>query len=200
MRNGAFPGLCRARDLLRETVDRRLTIEEIAREAAMSPFHFIRQFQAMFGETPHQFRINARLDKAKQLLALSDYSVTDVCMEVGFSSLGSFSDLFARRVGVAPSIYRRQVRLLMPVPRTLPKELIPGCLSLMAAAFAIFEKQKNGRLSDSEQQPWGDPPGISRARTHEDQAHQHHGRQSGQSVEVLYGDLRLRQEARDSRW
>jgi AraC-like DNA-binding protein len=94
----AFAGLCRARDLLRETHDVPLSIEDVAREAAVSPFHFIRQFQAVFGETPHQYRIQARLDRAKHLLALSDYSVTDVCMEVGFSSLGSFSDLFARRV------------------------------------------------------------------------------------------------------
>lgn len=106
----------------------------------MSPFQFIRQFHATFGETPHQFRIHARLDEAKRLLAVSDYSVTDVCMEVGFSSLGSFSDLFARRVGVAPSAYRRQLRSVMAVPGVLPRELTPGCLSLMAAAFAIFEK------------------------------------------------------------
>jgi AraC-like DNA-binding protein len=96
-----FRRLCLARDLLRETHDDTVPISQVAREAVMSPFHFIRQFQAIFGETPHQFRIRARLDRAKDLLALSDYSVTDVCMEVGFSSLGSFSDLFARRV-VAP--------------------------------------------------------------------------------------------------
>jgi AraC-like DNA-binding protein len=133
--------LCRARDLLRETHDRPLTIREVAREAAISPFHFIRRFQAVFGETPHQFRIQARLDRAKHLLALSDYSVTDVCMEVGFESLGSFSDLFARRVGVAPSVYRRQVRSIVTVPGMLPRQLYPGCLTLMGAAFAIFEKQ-----------------------------------------------------------
>jgi AraC-like DNA-binding protein len=143
-------GLCRARDLLRETHDRRLTIREVAREAAISPFHFIRRFEAVFGETPHQFRIQARLARAKHLLALSDYSVTDVCMEVGFESLGSFSDLFARRVGVAPSVYRRQVRSMVAVPETLPRRLYPGCLTLMGAAFAIFEKQQGaaaGRLA-----------------------------------------------------
>jgi AraC-like DNA-binding protein len=145
----AFRRLCRARDMLRETHDRRLSIAEVAREAAASPFHFIRQFQAVFGETPHQFRIRARLDRAKYLLALSDYSVTDVCMEVGFSSLGSFSDLFTRRVGTAPSTYRRQVRSLMPVPGALPRELMPGCLTLMGLAFAIFEKHQNGVLVDS---------------------------------------------------
>ena len=144
----ALRRLCSARDMLREQHDRPLSIQEVAREAAMSPFHFIRQFEAVFGATPHQFRIQTRLDLAKQLLALSDYSVTDVCMEVGFSSLGSFSDLFARRVGMAPSVYRRQCRSRIVVPGVTPA-LHPGCLSLMAAAFAIFEKRvvvPSGRL------------------------------------------------------
>ena len=143
-----FTGLCRARDMLREVHDAPVSIREVAREAAMSPFHFIRRFEAMFGETPHQFRIQARLDRAKHLLALSDYSVTDVCMEVGFSSLGSFSELFRRRVGRAPSAYRREVRSIMCLPGVLPRELTPGCLTLMGAAFAVFEKQRNGVLAD----------------------------------------------------
>lgn len=138
--NDAFLRLCRARDLLREVHDRPLTIDEVARAAAVSPFHFIRQFKALFGQTPHQYRIQAQLDRAKHLLALSDSSVTDVCMEIGFSSLGSFSGLFARRIGMPPSTYRRQVRAIMPAPRRLPAELIPGCLTLMAAAFATLEK------------------------------------------------------------
>ena len=137
----AFRRLCSARDMLRETHERPVSIQEVAQAAAMSPFHFIRQFEAVFGATPHQFRIQARLDRAKELLALSDYSVTDVCLEVGFSSLGSFSDLFARRVGASPSVYRRQVRSIVHVPAELPRTLTPGCLSLMAAAFAISEKR-----------------------------------------------------------
>jgi AraC-like DNA-binding protein len=84
--NDAFLRLCRARDMLREADDGPLTIDNVAREAAMSPFHFIRQFRALFGETPHQWRIQARLDRARRLLALGDCSVTDICMEVGFSS------------------------------------------------------------------------------------------------------------------
>lgn len=136
----AFRNLCLARDILRDP-DQSLSVREIARASAMSPFHFIRQFQALFGETPHQVRIQARLERAKHLLALSDYSVTDVCMEVGFSSLGSFSDLFSRRIGVPPSAYRRRVRVLMPGPGLPPPQPVPGCLTLMAAAFAIFEKR-----------------------------------------------------------
>jgi AraC-like DNA-binding protein len=138
--------LCRARDLLREVPDRPLSIRDIARDAGVSPYHFIRQFEALFGTTPHQYRINARIDLAKRLLAVSDYSVTDVCMEIGCSSVGSFSALFAHRVGVAPSLYRRQIRLLVTVPGVLPALLTPGCLTLMGAAFAIFEKQ-SGRAA-----------------------------------------------------
>jgi AraC-like DNA-binding protein len=142
--NDAFVRLCRARDLLRQADAGPLTIDDLARGAAMSPFHFIRQFSALFGETPHQLRIQARLDRARHLLALGDASVTDICMEVGFSSLGSFSALFARRIGTAPSVYRRQVRAMIAVPGTLPPQLIPGCLSLMGAAFATLEKHPAG--------------------------------------------------------
>jgi AraC-like DNA-binding protein len=135
----AFSRLCRAREMLRD-VDNPLSIDQVAREAAVSPFHFIRQFQALFGETPHQYRTRARLERAKDLLESSDCSVTTVCMEVGFSSLGSFSDLFARRIGVSPSVYRRQFRSRVALPGFVPAIEV-GCLSLMARAFAILEKQ-----------------------------------------------------------
>ena len=110
LRHEGFRRLCRARDLLGDVSGPPLSVEDLARELQISPFHFIRQFEAVFGLTPHQYRIHARLDAAKRLLATGDHSVTDVCMEVGFSSLGSFSALFARRVGEAPSAFRRRVR------------------------------------------------------------------------------------------
>ena len=140
-RDDSFARLCRARDMLREVHDRPPTIDEVARAAAMSPFHFIRRFRALFGDTPHQYRIRARIDRAREMLAVDDRSVTDVCMEVGCSSLGSFSDLFARRVGVPPSAYQRHARAMVVVPGIVPKELFPGCLTLMGAAFATFEKR-----------------------------------------------------------
>jgi len=139
LRHAGFRRLCLARDLLREQREPTRSIAELAREVQISPFHFIRQFEAVFGVTPHQFRIQGRLDVAKHLLATGQYSVTDVCMEVGFSSLGSFSALFARKVGEPPSAYRRRVRALVQVPGTVPADLTPGCLTLMgrlpASAF-----------------------------------------------------------------
>src|SRR5688500_5128874 len=95
--------LCRARDRLRALDDRPLTIDAVANEAAISPFHFIRQFRSVFGTTPHQYRIAARLERARELLAHSHYSITDICVELGFTSLASFSHLFARQVGMRPS-------------------------------------------------------------------------------------------------
>jgi AraC-like DNA-binding protein len=131
LRHEGFRRLCRARDLLVDSDAPSLSIEDLAREAQISPFHFIRQFEALFGMTPHQYRIAARLDLAKRLLGGGQHSVTDVCMEVGFSSLGSFSALFTSRVGEAPSAYRRRVRAMIQVPGDLSRELTPGCLGLL---------------------------------------------------------------------
>jgi AraC-like DNA-binding protein len=122
LRHEGFRRLCRARDLLQQLDDPAPTIEQLAAEVKISPFHFIRQFEAVFGFTPHQYRIQIRLDRAKYLLASGTQSVTDVCMEVGFTSVGSFSTLFTRRFGETPSAYRRRVRTA---------DLTPGCLGLM---------------------------------------------------------------------
>jgi AraC-like DNA-binding protein len=118
-----FRRLCRARDVLQRIDDAAPKIDDLAREMGLSPSHFTRLFEAVFGVTPHQYRIRVRLDRARQLLAARERSVTDVCMEVGFSSLGSFSALFTRRFGEPPSRYRRRVR---------EADLTPGCLTLMA--------------------------------------------------------------------
>lgn len=125
-----FVRLCRARARLHEC-STTITIGELAAEAGLSSFQFIRQYHALFGETPHQQRILARIERAKQKLALDQESVTEVCMDLGFSSLGSFSSSFARRVGSSPSEYRRFVRPLIQVPGQLPPALVPGCLSLL---------------------------------------------------------------------
>jgi AraC-like DNA-binding protein len=147
LRHEGFRRLCRARDLLREAREPSPSIEDLAREVHISPFHFIRQFEAVFGTTPHQFRIQSRLDRARHLLAMGEHSVTDVCMEVGFSSLGSFSTLFTRRLGEAPSAYRRRVRTSVQVPGELPAALTPGCLSLMSylPAFAFSRPVRSFR-------------------------------------------------------
>ncbi|HEY4368763.1 MAG TPA: helix-turn-helix transcriptional regulator [Steroidobacteraceae bacterium] len=117
--------------MLCQELDQKLTLEQLAREAQLSPGQFIRKFKAVFGQTPHQVRIAARLDLAKRLLITGSMSVTDVCAATGFSSLGTFSYVFARRVGLSPSAFRRDARTLVQVPATLPPKLYPGCLTLL---------------------------------------------------------------------
>lgn len=121
-----FKRLCLAREILEATDEEAPTIRVVAQQLKLSPFHFIRQFEALFGWTPHQYRTHQRLEAAQRLLLLGQHSVTEVCMEVGFSSLGSFSELFKRRLGAAPSEYSRRV---YQVPRSL--RLTHNCFSLM---------------------------------------------------------------------
>jgi AraC-like DNA-binding protein len=139
----AFQRLCRARDALVAASDGRgPTVQAVARGVRISPFHFIRQFEALFGSTPHQFRIRARLAAAKELLA-AGLSVTDVCMHVGFSSLGTFSDLFSRRVGETPSGYQRRLR-------AAPARF-PGCFGLMGLLPTdAFCAQRNFREASTD--------------------------------------------------
>ena len=137
--------LCLARELLGETPETPLSIAQIARSVGISPFHFIRQFEAVFGATPHQFRIARRIDRATRLLALDAGSVTDVCLEVGFSSLGSFSTLFARRVGSRRHATAPAPAVLVQVPALSRFDPTLGCLSLMThlpwSAFSQFSRR-----------------------------------------------------------
>lgn len=128
---GLLLRLCRAREKLSAIEESPPSVEQLADELGISLYHFIRLFSAVFGETPHQYQIRIKLDKAKYLLAATDCSVTQVCMEIGYSSVGSFSDLFSRRVGMAPSAYRRKLRPKAQTPQGAPKSLTPGCFSLM---------------------------------------------------------------------
>jgi len=146
-----FKLLCDGRDLLLAANDESVSIKNIACELHTSPFHFIRQFEAVFGLTPHQFRVRHRLDRAKLLLARGQHSVTEVCMEVGFCSLGSFSSLFARRFGQPPSVYQRRARAMVQVPGTFAPALFPGCLSLMASLPAeAFRNFREARPAEAE--------------------------------------------------
>jgi AraC-like DNA-binding protein len=157
LRHAGFRRLCQARDRLAGAGERFVSIDEVARDARLSRSHFIRQFESVFGLTPHQFRIHARLEAAKRLLATGRYSVTDVCMEVGFSSLGSFSDLFRRRVGESPSTYQRRIRTLIQVPGRPFPGLAPGCLTLMAhlpvSAFRTFREASPARIARGRSTP-----------------------------------------------
>lgn len=98
--------LLRVRDLIDRAYAEQLDVSALARSASVSPSYFGRSFKAAFGETPHQYLMSRRMERAKALLRTGDRSVTEVCMDVGFTSLGSFSTQFRRLVGESPSAYR----------------------------------------------------------------------------------------------
>lgn len=94
------------RDLIDREYANPLDVPALARVALMSPGHFSRSFRAEFGETPYSYLMTRRVERAKALLRRGDLTVTEVCFEVGCSSLGSFSSRFTELVGETPSAYR----------------------------------------------------------------------------------------------
>ena len=98
--------LRRARDTMDRDFALPLDVPTLARAAFMSPAHFSRRFRATYGETPYAYLMTRRIERAMALLRRGDLSVTDVCMAVGCTSLGSFSSRFTELVGQTPSAYR----------------------------------------------------------------------------------------------
>ena len=98
--------LRRARDLIDREYARPLDVPSLARAALMSTAHFSRRFKAAYGETPYAYLMTRRIERAKALLRAGDLSVTEVCLEVGCTSLGSFSARFTELVGMTPTAYR----------------------------------------------------------------------------------------------
>jgi AraC-like DNA-binding protein len=116
--------LRRARDLIDREYARPLDVAALARAALMSTAHFSRRFRAAYGETPYAYLMTRRIERAKALLRRGDLSVTEVCMAVGCSSLGSFSSRFTRLVGETPTAYRaRDHGALASVPGCVAKDI-----------------------------------------------------------------------------
>ncbi len=113
--------LRRARDLMDREYDRPLDVAALARAALMSTAHFSRRFRAAYGETPYAYLMTRRIERAKALLRRGDMSVTEVCVAVGCSSLGSFSARFTELVGETPTAYRARDHSAL--------ERVPGCIA-----------------------------------------------------------------------
>ncbi len=115
--------LRRARDLMDRDYAQPLDVPAMARAALMSPAHFSRKFRAAYGETPYSYLMTRRIERAKALLR-QRMSVTDTCVAVGCTSLGSFSSRFTEIVGVTPSQYRARDHS--------DREVLPSCVSMVA--------------------------------------------------------------------
>lgn len=136
MRPEELKHLRRARDLIDRWYARPLDVPALARAAYMSPAHFSRQFRAAYGETPYSYLMTRRIERAKTLLRRGDMSVTDVCMAVGCTSLGSFSSRFTELVGESPSAYRaRNHEAFATVPGCWTKDVTRPSRNREAQAF-----------------------------------------------------------------
>ena len=116
--------LRRVRDRIDREYAQPLDVEALARGVNMSSGHLGRQFKLAYGESPYSYLMTRRIERAMALLRRGDLSVTEVCFEVGFSSLGTFSTRFAELVGMPPSTYRREVsRATEGLPHCVVKQV-----------------------------------------------------------------------------
>lgn len=108
----------------RDWADPALDLDAVAAHAGYSRFHFVRAFKAAYGETPGQYLTRRRIERAEELLRSANLSVTEVCLLVGFSSLGTFSARFKAETGVSPSDYRTK-------HARNSASMIPGCYAML---------------------------------------------------------------------
>jgi AraC-like DNA-binding protein len=104
-----------------------IDLDQIAKQAFLSRFHFHRLFTRIYRKTPHQYLTQVRLDAAKLLLAKEGISITDVCNMIGFESLGSFSSLFSKQSGYSPQYYRNIAWIKQRLVKEQPRRFVPHC-------------------------------------------------------------------------
>ncbi len=113
-RDELYRRLLKTREYIDDNFTKELDLEKLAEVACLSPHYLLRLFKQVFHKTPHQYVTELRLEYASTLLASTNLPITQVCFEVGYSSLGSFSDLFRRKMGLSPMAYRRAQQLERP--------------------------------------------------------------------------------------
>jgi AraC-like DNA-binding protein len=116
--------MLRTRDAMDNAFAQALDVPALARLAHVSPSHFSREFRATFGETPHRYLQRRRVERAMELLRETESPVSEICLDVGFNSLGTFSRTFRAIVGEPPSLYRAR---FAGEGRAL---LVPACLAM----------------------------------------------------------------------
>jgi AraC-like DNA-binding protein len=119
--------LVAAREWLAVHFNEPISLREAARVACCSPYHFHRQFVALFGETPQDYVSRLKLEEAKKLLVTTTLPVTEVCLKVGYTSLGTFSTQFRKKEGASPKQYRYIARTFYGTPDKSHSRFIPYC-------------------------------------------------------------------------
>ena len=124
--NDIYQRIVAAKVYIDENFQESIYLANISQQAFLSKFHFHRLFTQVYRRTPHQYLTRKRMDKAKDLLA-ENKPVTEVCNEVGFESIGSFSVLFKKEIGFAPQYYRNMAYKKKMGQLAQPKIAIPHC-------------------------------------------------------------------------
>ena len=124
--NDTYIRIVNAKLYIDENYHDAIDLDAVSKKAFISKFHFHRLFTQVYKKTPHQYITKKRIDKAKELLS-DNKPVTEVCNEVGFESIGSFSTLFKKEIGFAPTFYRNMAWLKKQQAREQPKKFIPHC-------------------------------------------------------------------------
>jgi AraC-like DNA-binding protein len=136
--------LLRARDAMDLSYAEPLDVRTVAAVAHVSPAHFIRCFRSVFGETPHRYLQRRRVERSMFLLRETDRSVTDICFDVGFTSLGTFSRMFREIVGETPSAYRAGngpivapncMQMMFTRPRFAARDIVDDPVSIESSSF-----------------------------------------------------------------
>ena len=109
----------------REKID----LDQIADEAAFSRFHFIRLFKQAYGDTPHRYMMQLRMQEAERLLSNADLKVQEVCLEVGFESVGTFTTQFTKVFGKTPKARQKEILEKKRLAMEVPLKTIPGCFA-----------------------------------------------------------------------
>jgi AraC-like DNA-binding protein len=139
--------LLRAKDLIDARYRDPLDVPALARAAHLSPAHFSREFRREFGETPHQYLLTRRLERAAALLRNTDHSVMDICLAVGLRSIGSFTTSFSRTFRVSPTAYRAEH------PPATSRVRIPTCVLQAYARPSANGRDKSSFREDGRGQP-----------------------------------------------
>jgi AraC-like DNA-binding protein len=145
--------LLRAKDLVDARYREPLDVSALAVAAHLSPAHFSREFRRAFGETPHQYLLTRRLERAAALLRNTDHSVADICLTVGLRSVGSFTTSFGRTFGLSPTAYRAAH------PPAAVRARIPTCVLQAWARPGSSGLREDGRV-----QPLVDRTALSTVR------------------------------------
>lgn len=119
--------IVQAKRYIDRNFDDDIDLDDISGEAHFSKYHFLRLFKRAYGMTPNRYLTQRRLSEARRLLEEDRLSISKICLEVGFESLGSFSSLFKRRMGISPSRYRIRSRRKSERIENIPGSVVPGC-------------------------------------------------------------------------